>query len=210
MSNDTVSVDPRVSMQLAEIRKRLGDLESKAPSILMNALNATGRAVRKQIVMEAKNEYKITKSGMMTLNNAMPIAKRASRADLTVILKSEGPMNDLMSFMVSPKTISRGTVRPDSYMAQVLKAGGSKMLDGDPKPFVTQFRSGHIAIAVRVPGRKMVSDPSKDFIKKLLSPAVPHMLNNDDIQEKAQKMVEEILPQKIDALIAKTLASAKV
>lgn len=115
-------------------------------------------------------------------------------------------MKGLMEFLVSPQTVAHGPARPAYYTAQVRKKGGAKALDGSPKPFITQFKNGHIAVVVRVPGKRMKKHPKKTFIKKLLSPAVPHMLNNPDIREAAQSMVDQELPAAVRKQVAKVLA----
>lgn len=190
--------------ELEKLRKRLGDLSDKAPDVLAKAVNTVARQVRRQITKDAQGEYTLREKGELGATKALPM-KSATRRNLTATLTSKGPMLDLMKFLVAPQYVSRGTIRPDAYAAQVRTAGGMKRLDGEPKPFVTQFKSGHIAVAVRVPGKKMKNNPSRTFIKKLLSPAVPHMLGNERIRARAQELVDERLPAAVEQQVAKLL-----
>lgn len=194
--------------ELRNVEEKLGSLKDKAPDVLRNALNTTARKVRKQIVKDAKGEYQLSDKSLLQATKAMKMTN-ARKGTLMAVLKSQGGVNDLMKFMVSPTTLARGELAPDSYIAQVLKGTGAKSLDYDPKPFITQFRSGHIAVVERVPGRKMVSNPEKDFIKKLLSPSVPHMLKNPEVQEKASEIMESELPRQIEKQIEKYLQKGR-
>lgn len=190
--------------ELRDIERRLGELSDKAPDALRNALNATGRKIRRQIVKDAKGEYQLSEKSLLQATKAMKMTN-AKKGNLKAVLRSEGEANDLMKFMVTPTSLARGELAPDSYLAQVLKGSGAKSLDYDPKPFITQFRSGHIAIVERVPGKKMRSNPEKDFIKKLLSPSVPHMLKNPEVQEKANTILASELPEQITKQINRYL-----
>ncbi|WP_087064436.1 hypothetical protein [Intestinibacillus massiliensis] len=197
--------------ELGYIREALADLEGHAPAVLAKAVNDVARRVRKQITKDAKGGYVLQKRSELNASVAMKI-KTATKSDPCATLTSEGPMKDLMEFLVSPQTVAHGPARPAYYTAQVRKKGGAKALDGSPKPFITTFKNGplsennHTAVVVRVPGKRMKKHPKKTFIKKLLSPAVPHMLNNPDIREAAQSMVEQELPAAVRKQVAKVLA----
>ena len=61
------------------------------------------------------------------------------------MIRSKGPVNDLVDFLTSPG--GRGV------KAKIKRAGGAKLLERDGAPaFEVQFRSGHLAIAQRRPG----------------------------------------------------------
>lgn len=191
--------------ELKRIEERLGNLGDKAPNALRNALNTTARKIRKQIVKDARGQYVLKDKKQLQATKAMKMSN-AKPSNLVATLRSSGSSNELMNFLVSPESLSRGNNAPAVYAAQVLKASGTKSLDGDPKPFVTQFQSGHIAIVERVPGKRMRSNPKKEALKKLLSPSVPHMLKNKDVQAKANRMLMEELPDQIEKQIQKILA----
>jgi hypothetical protein len=205
MINEVV-VTTDLNGAMREIRARLGDMQDQAPNVLRNAINTTARKVRRKFVQTGKAEYQLSDTALLQATKAMQL-RTAKKSDLTARLTSEGGMNDLMKFMVAPgTTLAHGINRPDYYMAHVLKSTGYVSLTGKPKPFVTQFKSGHIAIVVRVPGKTMKSDHSKTFIKKLLSPSVPHMLGNEKTREQAEALYDLLMPLEIEHQIDRVLS----
>lgn len=200
--------------ELREIERKLGGLKDKAPKVLVASLNSAARRVRKQIVENAKGEYEFKEKALTNVGKALRM-QRAREGNLMVKLNSSGQANDLMKFMVSPAEVLRGKDAPDSYAAKVLKGTGLTSLSLNPKPFVTKFESGHIAIVQRIPGQYMKSNgkyrlkngrnQKKEFLKKLLSPSVPHMLRNPEVQAQAQVLLGENLHREINYRINKIL-----
>jgi hypothetical protein len=89
---------------------------------------------------------------------------------------------------------------------------------GGLKAFVTTFASGHTAIVQRHPpgeystGRNTRAtrygeraDMTK--IKKLLSPAVPHMLGNEEVMAKSERLTFDTLQEEIQKRIDKATAT---
>lgn len=205
MSENIIIIQTDLDEALKKLRRQLGPLQEQAPAVLAKAVNDVARQVRKQIVKDARGEYVLQDATALHANKAMKLqGARKSKPEATI--KAQGEMQDLMKFLVSPTALSRGAGRPGAYAAQVRKGGGIKALGGSPKPFVTQFRSGHIAIVTRVPGKTMKSNPKRTFIKKLLSPAVPHMLRNPEVQEEAERLVAQRLPTAVQKQVEKLLA----
>lgn len=195
-NDEAVFID--VDKQIDEIEKMLGNLSNKAPAIMKNALNSVARQVRKSIVKDAQGEYEMSakmKAKMKATKAASVKSATANRMMATIL--SVGSMSDLMEFMVTPTAISNGQ-SPSGYAAKVLKSSGLKHLNGDPKPFITQFQSGHIAIVTRLSQNRLP-------VKKLLSPSVPHMLNNDKVREEAEALTYQLLPNEIEKQIDKLL-----
>ena len=59
----------------------------------------------------------------------------------------------------------------------VLKPGSG----GDQyRAFVVKYKSGHMTVGQRVPGKRMKSQPDKEFVKSLLSPSTPNMLGYEE------------------------------
>ena len=202
---DTVTIDADV--QLRRIEASLGELSSKAPTVLTKALNSTARAVRKQLSKDMKQRYQLTKDkGRLNATKAAKI-KNATRSSMTATIRSTGQKNDLMDFFVNPTAVLHG--KGDvAYLAGVLKSSRKHLTGtgGTSKPFVVQFQSGHIAIVERVIGKPMVRNPKKEFLQKLLSPAVPHMMFREEEREIAVDIVDEKLSDMIDMHVQKTLA----
>lgn len=182
---------------LKSIEQKLGDLSSKAPTVMKKAVNETAKQARKQLASEAQKKYAV-KSG--SFNKAMKI-KNATVRKPEAIITATGQVQELRDFKVSTNRYATGADRPNLTKGKVLKNGSLKPLEvGGVKAFITKFRSGHVAVVQRVPGKKMKSNPKKEFIKKLLSPSIPTMIGNE---EKVYGIVEPDIAENLKANINK-------
>lgn len=185
-----------VERELQKILQQMNSLPDQiaAPNILKNALNATARKVRKQIVKDAKGQYAIKNTGILKdEKQGAPKVLTATAASMSAAVRSRGPMQDIMAFMTRP---NQGT---GAAAAQVLASGSMKPLEVDGlKAFVTRFASDHVAIVQRKGADRLP-------IKKLLSPAVPHMLGNEAVRGRAEALAYETLQREIDKRIKKVL-----
>ena len=199
MSGNESLIHIDVEEELQRIIQQLNSLPDQiaAPNILRNALNSTARKVRKQMLTDVKGEYAIknTKALRDTAQGG-PKVLTASSANLSAAIRSRGPMQDMMSFMTQA---NRGTSAAE---VQVMASGSMKPLEVDGlKAFVTRFASGHTAIVQR-------KGTSRLPVKKLLSPAVPHMLGSEAVRAQAEQLTYETLHAEIDKRIAKVLGGA--
>ena len=217
MSGNESLIHIDVEEELQRIIQQLNSLPDQiaAPNILRNALNSTARKVRKQMLTDVKGEYAIknTKALRDTAQGG-PKVLTASSANLSAAIRSRGPMQDMMSFMTQA---NRGTSAAE---VQVMASGSMKPLEVDGlKAFVTRFASGHTAIVQRHPpatystgqasrAGKYGAHADMTKIKKLLSPAVPHMLGSDAVRAQAEQLTYETLHAEIDKRIAKVLGGA--
>ena len=202
MSGERAFIEIDTEAQLAAIIRKLDSLPDKiaAPNILKNAINATARKVRKQITKDAAGVYAIKDKAIL------------KQKDLTATIRSRGPMQDIMAFMTRPNTATGAAA------AQVLQSGSMKLLEANGlKAFVTTFASGHTAIVQRHPpaeystgrgsrSQKYGERADMTKIKKLLSPAVPHMLGNEEVMAQAEQMTFSVLEAEVQKRIDKTLA----
>ena len=183
------------------IRQRLGALSSQTPKVLKNSLNATAKQVRKQMIADSRGRYSAfenndisaTPGKIMKLSGAT-VSRNSAR------LRAVGRPQDLAKFAVSPRRVSRGLDRPESYGAKVLSGSGMRRMDRRPKAFLVKFSNGHISLVSRksdAPGERKLS--------AYYSPALPQMLGNREIQEQTRKLVGELLPKTMEKQIAKTL-----
>ena len=213
MSEQSVFIQIDADAEIAKIVMKLNKLSYEmSNSILKNSINAAARKVRKQIVIDAQGEYAIkNKSILRKQAEGAPKLYTAKTSNLTAEIKSRGPMQDIMSFMTRPNT------QTGAAAAKVLNSSSLKPLEiHGIKAFVTRFASGHIAIVQRNPpnlystsagrqARAFQYGPQADMtkIKKLLSPAVPHMLGNEEVRGKAEELLQEILDVEIRKRIDK-------
>lgn len=192
--------------------RRLPD-QIAAPNILKNAINATARQVRKQLVKGAKERYAIQKTKVLKdVKEGAPKVYTATAANLEAEIKSKGPMQSITTFLTRPNSATGAAA------AQVLNQGTMKALTvGGLKAFVTTFASGHTAIVQRNPpgqysagrsARESLYGKSADMtkLKKLLSPAVPHMLGNEEVRGEAEEMAIDILHKEIQKRIDAVLS----
>ena len=66
------------------------------------------------------------------------------------------------------------------------------------KAFIVRYKSGHYALAQRVPGKRMKSNPHKEAIKSLLSISAPKAEEiayrdgiEDDVHDILQRSIQE-------------------
>lgn len=196
MSRTEALLEIDVDKELQKIIQRLNSLPDQiaAPNILKNAINSTARRVRKRIVKDVKGEYAIKNEKILTdESEGAPKVLTATAGSMSAAIRSRGPMQEIMAFMTRP---NQGT---GAAAAQVLASGSMKPLEVDGlKAFVTRFASGHVAIVQRKGADRLP-------IKKLLSPAVPHMLGNEAVRGRAEALAYETLQREIDKRIKKVL-----
>lgn len=214
--NNLIAVEFDAEQQILEISRQLGTLKSQTTAILKNSINAAARKVRKQMVKDVKGEYAISNSELLkNKSKGAPRLQTAKPSDPTAVIRSKGPMTELMDFVVNPS--DRGA------QARVLQSSGMKVLErGGARAFIARFSSGHIAIVQRVEGQTYTvngasdrigkygkpskgSWPDMTRIKKLLSPAVPHMLGNEKVRENARDLLNHVLDEEIEKRITKAL-----
>lgn len=205
---------------IEDIAEKLGDLHDQTPKVLRSALSNTSRRIRKQVLKEAQARYAYQDdSAWKATNKGALHLKAGTKGDkFYTRLFSAGPMSDLSEFMTNPaQYVNKGETPP----ARVLNASALKILGGNPKPFVTKFKSGHIAVVARVPGksyskswaiqqRKDKNYRGSDLTKiaSLLSPSVPSMVQNAGLRETAESMLATELPIQIQKAIDRTLRKA--
>ena len=199
MSGNESLIHIDVEEELQRIIQQLNSLPDQiaAPNILRNALNSTAHKVRKQMVTDVKGEYAIKNTkALRDVAQGGPKVLTASSANLSAAIRSRGPMQDIMSFMTRPNT------QTGAAAAKILSSGSLKPLEMDDlKAFVTRFTSGHTAIVQR-------RGKSRLPVKKLLSPAIPHMLRNEAVMAQTETLAYETLHAEIDKRIAQVLGKA--
>lgn len=210
MSEDVIQID--IESELQKVIGRLHDLPDQiaAPKLLKNALNSTARKVRKQMVRDVQGEYAIKKRKVLRdKSEGAPQVLTASTSNLSAAIRSRGPMQDIMTFMTRPNTATGAAA------ARVLSSGSLRPLEiHGLKAFVTTFSNGHVAIVQRAPPQRYSDAKSRSSrvkrygakadmtkIRKLLSPSVPHMLDNETVRGQAEELTYEILQAEIQKRI---------
>ena len=104
MSAERGMIEIDTDGEIAAIIAKLNKLPDQiaAPNILKNALNATARKVRKQIVKDAAGQYALKdKSILKKEDQGAPKVYTASAADMTATIRSRGPMVDPVPYVAS-------------------------------------------------------------------------------------------------------------
>jgi hypothetical protein len=200
----------QVEMQdLTEIESALGMMRDRSKYVLRAAVNDTARQTVKLLVDGAGKKYYMSKPNV---RKSMSISKATVRT-LTAIVASEGHANELYDFKVNPRTYIRGGGAPGGYKGNVRrdrKAGRLALKPGAAgdqyKAFVVRYKSGHMTVGQRVPGKRMRSDRRKEAVKTLLSPSVPTMLGHEKgVYREAEPQIQELLQKSIQEQIRRFL-----
>ena len=196
--NDHALLEIDTDAEIEKIIRQLNSLRDQiaAPNILKNALNTTARRVRTQLVKDTKKRYALVdEKALKATAKGAPKVLTATASTLSATVRSKGPMQDIMAFMTTPNS------RTGAAAAKVLNSGTMAPLEkGNLKAFVTRFANGHTAIVQR-------KGPDRLPVKKLLSPAVPHMMGNEEVRSKAEELAYSILQREIEKRIQKVNAA---
>ena len=202
--------------QMVAIGQRLERLAFEAPDVLRLSLNAAARQVRKQLTQDVADTYTVEDSVLKDSSKGAPRLQTAKPGKMEAVIYSKGPMLDLLEFMV--RDSDRGV------QAKVLESGSLKFLErGGAPAFIGQFSNGHRAVLQRQVGQtytmagaqvriKKYGMPTKKGkwpdltrIKKLLGPAVPSMMANEEVQDRGRALLYQVLDQEIDKRISRML-----
>lgn len=197
-----VSADEKA---LRHITKEIGDLAYKAPTILKEASNDTGKEAMKRMKSQIKKRYAFQHSAI-SLDEHLK-RKSASYANPRTIIEVSGSMNSLADFIVTPRRLSRGNNRVGPYAAHVLSS--QSPIGMNRRTFMIRFDSGHIALVERIEGKKYSNQKkiSERTAKKLdltrieekRTVSIPHMASGaydeieDDISVKLQENIQKYI-----------------
>ena len=201
--------------QMVAIGQRLERLAFEAPNVLRLSLNAAARQVRKQLTRDVADTYTVDDSVLKDSSKGAPRLQTAKPGKMEAVIRSKGPMLDLLEFMV--RSSDRGV------QAKVLESGSLKFLErGGAPAFIGQFANGHRAVLQRQVGQTYTMAgaqvriqrygtptdgkwPDLTRIKKLLGPAVPSMMANEEVQDRGRALLYQVLDQEIDKRISRML-----
>lgn len=193
---------------LTRIESALGMMKDKSKMVLRTAINNTAKDTVKLLADEASKMYYVTKGKVKSTITT----QKATTGSLQATIISAEPVNELYDFRVIPRTYIRGGGVPGGYMGNVrrdhspgalaLKPGGSDQY----KAFVVKYKSGHLTVGQRVPGKRMRSNGAKEAIKTLLSSSTPNMLGYEQgVWGIVEPKMNDMLMNNIQAQIARYL-----
>ena len=185
-----IEVDARGIEQAQELLKDIPGATKKAVS---TALRKSLRNAKKEAVKKVRERYTIRKAGYVSRTIKMKVE------NMTGILSSKGPVNDLSYFKTNPKTVPKRRPPKGKYLySQVVKGQGGTIAHA----FLARMKSGHVGVFQRAGhGARNASLP----ISKLAGPSTPQMLGSPSVTEFiAKKMLERMdknLEHEIDAFL---------
>ena len=185
-----IEVDARGIEQAQELLKDIPGATKKAVS---TALRKSLRNAKKEAVKKVRERYTIRKAGYVSRTIKMKVE------NMTGILSSKGPVNDLSYFKTNPKTVPKRRPPKGKYLySQVVKGQGGTIAHA----FLARMKSGHVGVFQRAGhGASNASLP----ISKLAGPSTPQMLGSPSVTEFiAKKMLERMdknLEHEIDAFL---------
>lgn len=194
---------------LTRIESALGMAKDKSKMVLRTAINNTAKQTVNLLADEANRQYHITKGKVKKTITT----KKATTRNMEAVITSAEPVNELFDFKVSPRTYIRGGGVPQGYKGNVRRdKSASKLIlkpgsSGDQyKAFVVRYKSGHMTVGQRVPGKRMKSNPGKEFVKTLLSPSTPNMLGYEQgVYGVVEPKMYDMLQQNIQTQIQRYL-----
>ena len=160
---------------------------------MSTALRKSLRNAKKEAVKKVRERYTIRKAGYVSRTIKMKVE------NMTGILSSKGPVNDLSYFKTNPKTVPKRRPPKGKYLySQVVKGQGGTIAHA----FLAKMKSGHVGVFQRAGlGANNASLP----ISKLSGPSTPQMLGSPSVTEFiAKKMLERMdknLEHEIDAFL---------
>lgn len=187
--------------ELEDIAERLGDLRSKAPSVLTKALNDTAKWTGRELAASAQKRYRIQK---------LKFAKefhttKATKNNLVATLYAEGTALSASKFKISPASPQVSVKGSQPVKLAILKTTSPKTVTSDRgdglQAFITEFQSGHAAVVQREPPKSYKSKGwssrkkrwasfykragilDKTRIQELYGPSVPAMLHKVGVTE---------------------------
>lgn len=172
---------------LERISRAIGGVSYKAPTILKDASNATGRYAMNRIFREIEKRYDYDDNAIH-LKEAIK-RKSATYANPRTIIHARSTMNKLMNFHVSPRTVSVTGARPEVYKGHVLRGHGDKSVIKDGfKGFIVRFKNGHEEMVAR-------DSSSRYPVNTLFAPSETHMAKRgfEESEEKIHQKLEQNL-----------------
>lgn len=189
---------------LDRITTALDGISYKAPTILKDASNETGKYAVKKIVNTATRRYVFDNT--IHLKNAIK-RKRATYANPRTVISIKSRMNKMIHFMVTPGRPANMSGRPSMYKGKVLRSSAAKpLIENGVKAFIIRFPNGGAQVVKRIPGktysgkniekrREKKLDTTK--IDVMYSPSETHMmskgfdLSEEDINIQLQKNIKK-------------------
>lgn len=190
---------------LDKIQHDFGILKDQSKKVLKAAINDTAKKLNKDMTHKANKRYKL-KEGLQGYKSSN-VVKKATVGKLEASITSTGPILDLKDYVASPDTYFPGSKGAPSWIkGKVLRKsrlkGISRLKHGRDKykGFIVKFSNGHKAMVSRRPGSVSKSNPNKEVIETIYSPAIPkgeEVVYRDEMEADVHQMLLNNIEQQI-------------
>lgn len=198
-------IETKIDVDVEDVKKRLGELGSKAPSVISRAINRTLTNIKKNIAQQTGGNRGVYNIRSETVKNTLD-TKKATTKSLKGSVTSGGSPLLLSSFdaklkpgPMEPVSYQRGRPSPLFYTAAVKRTGGRKAVGRDPKAFVARSREENKMLFVQRLSQKGYP------LQPLYGPSVPQMIKSKDVMDLIKNEARSTLQKRIDAEIANIL-----
>ena len=188
MIEQVITID---GIDIRKVEFRLGQMAKKAPDVVTMALNRAVESARAAAVQEIRQTYTVKAK---EVRGTMRVIK-ASRKTLSAQLRSRGNLIPLDHFKYKPKQ-PRPKNPPKALQVQVKKTGYKELLHS----FVADINGPKIWQRV---------GKSRLPIRRLMGPAVPEMLGQDNVRAKVLEKALETYKKRLDHEINRMLEVGK-
>lgn len=198
-------IETKIDVDVEDVKKRLGELGSKAPSVISRAINRTLTNIKKNIAQQTGGNRGIYNVRSETVKETLDTKKATAKSLKGRVTSGSSPLL-LSSFdaklkpgPMEPVSYQRGRLSPLFYKAAVKRMGGRKAVGRDPKAFVARSRKkGKMVFVQRLSQKGYPLQP-------LYGPSVPQMIESKDVLDFIEKEARSTLQKRIDAEIANIL-----
>ncbi len=195
---------------MAEIERKLGALSSEKYKVLKNAVNATAKKAKNDLIAKAQEEYTAKKGPL----NAATTKTNATTAKPESTITVKGEALEIRNFKTTvPKSGAKAKVRQSGNLKTIQSQKGNRA-----KAFLATFQSGHSAIVQRQEGERYTDSASiqrrkaawgkgadMTRIKKLLSVSFPQMVGGSSVLGKIGPGIYDDLKRNVQIEIQKVL-----
>lgn len=210
---------------LYEVERALGDMKSKAPRAMKNAINQTATRSRSMMLRKARLRYALSTAGRRHINQ-LKLKNRATESNLSAELFISSRAADLADFKTNPNEPHMGmewVLSPEYHKAKVLKSSPMKKLTGGStdegqasKGFLVRFDSGHVAMVQRLINKPTKATPkptrwkNKNGIVERLrvmptpSASAMHSVTwREEVEPLSAEILQERLQHEVDKILSK-------
>lgn len=211
----TVRLEPT---SLNELEAGLDLTKKESRAVLKAAINKAAVDIQKRMQKGIRGRYQLSSRNRGRVKESFTL-KRAKVANLVATIKVDSRIGELYDFKVTPNTVFPGGkgAPKNGIKGKVVKKANMKRLELKPvegtdkhRAFVVKYKSGHIAVAQRIPGEYMKTTmhgkKQAEKIESLYSPSITKMGELIYEQEIEGLVADDILNRAMETQIEKLLA----